>query len=324
MTNFDVFNGDADGICALVQLRLANPINAELVTGVKRDIKLLSRVDVEKASKVSVLDISMQKNHDALLNLLSNDVDVFYADHHNPGDQITHPRLEALIDMHPNKCTALIVNEHLNHAYELWAITAAFGDNLSNVAEDYAKKLYLTETQTIKLKNLGQHINYNGYGASLDDLFFTPDELYRQCVNYSSPLDFINENTEIMETLDSGYNSDLSKAKQQKLSYESDMVGVITLPDDKWARRISGTFSNYLSNQFPSRAHLILTEIPDSGAYVVSIRAPKIRQEGADFIAGQFDTGGGRKAAAGINLLQEAELARLISTVEDYYSSNIN
>ena len=72
MTNFDVFNGDADGICALVQLRLANPSKAELITGVKRDIKLLSRVDVEKASKVTVLDISMQKNHDALLNLLSN------------------------------------------------------------------------------------------------------------------------------------------------------------------------------------------------------------------------------------------------------------
>lgn len=66
----------------------------------------------------------------------------------------------------------------------------------------------------------------------------------------------------------------------------------------------SGVYSNYLSNQFPSRAHLILTEIADSSAYIVSIRAPKIRQEGADYIAGQFDTGGGRKAAAGINVLQ--------------------
>ncbi len=324
MTNFDVFNGDADGICALVQLRLANPINAELITGVKRDIKLLSRVDVEKASKVTVLDISMQKNHDALLNLLSNDIDVFYADHHNPGEQIIHPRLEALIDMHPNKCTALIVNEHLNHAYELWAITAAFGDNLSNIAEDYAKRLHLTETETIKLKTIGQHINYNGYGASLDDLFFTPEELYTCCVNYHSPLDFIDDNAEIIETLDIGFNSDLAQAKQQKLNYESETVGVLTLPDDKWARRISGTYSNYLSNQFPSRAHLILTELPDSSAYVVSIRAPKTYPEGADFIAGQFDTGGGRKAAAGINFLKEADLQRLIDTVETYYKIRAN
>lgn len=322
MTNYDVFNGDADGICALVQLRLANPRNAELVTGVKRDIKLLSRVDVDKASKVTVLDISMQKNHQALVDLLSNEVDVFYADHHNPGEQITHPRLEAMIDMHPSKCTALIINEYLNHAHELWAITAAFGDNLARVAEEYAKKIHLSENEISKLKTLGEHINYNGYGGNLDDLFFAPDELYNRCVRYPSPLDFIEENKEVMETLNSGYNSDLSDAKRQKLSYENDTVGVVTLPDDKWARRISGTYSNYLSNQFPARAHLILTEIPNSSAYVVSIRAPKTRQEGADSIAGQFETGGGRKAAAGINRLQEDDLPRLISAVENYYGAN--
>ncbi len=45
MTTFDVFNGDADGICALLQLRLANPLESILVTGVKRDIRLLQRVD---------------------------------------------------------------------------------------------------------------------------------------------------------------------------------------------------------------------------------------------------------------------------------------
>jgi hypothetical protein len=41
---YDVFNGDADGICALHQLRLANPRDAVLLTGVKRDIALLQRV----------------------------------------------------------------------------------------------------------------------------------------------------------------------------------------------------------------------------------------------------------------------------------------
>ena len=44
MTHYDVFNGDADGICALQQLRLAEPRDAVLVTGVKRDIALLDRV----------------------------------------------------------------------------------------------------------------------------------------------------------------------------------------------------------------------------------------------------------------------------------------
>jgi hypothetical protein len=45
MADYDVFNGDADGICALVQLRQLEPRDAILVTGVKRDISLLKQVD---------------------------------------------------------------------------------------------------------------------------------------------------------------------------------------------------------------------------------------------------------------------------------------
>ena len=71
MRHFDVFNGDADGICALVQLRLAEPLDSVLVTGVKRDIALLGKVKAKGGDKVTVLDISMQKNLPALNNLLS-------------------------------------------------------------------------------------------------------------------------------------------------------------------------------------------------------------------------------------------------------------
>jgi hypothetical protein len=38
MTIYDVFNGDADGICALIQLLLAEPCDTTLVIGVKLDI----------------------------------------------------------------------------------------------------------------------------------------------------------------------------------------------------------------------------------------------------------------------------------------------
>ena len=44
MTDYDVFNGDADGICSLVQLRQIEPRDAVLITGIKRDITLLSQV----------------------------------------------------------------------------------------------------------------------------------------------------------------------------------------------------------------------------------------------------------------------------------------
>ncbi len=59
LMNYDIFNGDADGIIALLQLRLANPIDSKLVTGVKRDIKLVQSIDVQAGDSLTVLDISM-------------------------------------------------------------------------------------------------------------------------------------------------------------------------------------------------------------------------------------------------------------------------
>ncbi|HEC74762.1 MAG TPA: DHH family phosphoesterase [Methylophaga aminisulfidivorans] len=319
MKNYDVFNGDADGICSLVQLRLAEPRDAVLVTGVKRDIKLLDRLHIEPNDAITVLDISMQKNHAALVKSLDEGATVFYADHHNPGERVEHSSLEALIDTSSLKCTALIIDEHLNHKYPLWAITAAFGDNLSNVAYEYASRIELSSADTETLKLLGELINYNGYGASLDDLFFPPDELYKACVNFTSPLDFVQERQDIISILKSGYEDDLSKALTQPLLHSSDTVNVIKFPNDKWARRISGTFSNIISNKNPTQSHIILTE-KNNGDYVVSLRAPQDQLTGADEIALQFPTGGGRKGAAGINALPEQDLARLIECTETFYS----
>ena len=56
---YDVFNGDADGICALHQLRLADPRASVLVTGAKREIALLERVDAHPGDSITVLDISL-------------------------------------------------------------------------------------------------------------------------------------------------------------------------------------------------------------------------------------------------------------------------
>jgi hypothetical protein len=66
MTCHDVFNGDADGLCALHQLRLAAPRACNLVTGPKRDIRPLERVDAREGDSVTVLDISLDVNPAAL------------------------------------------------------------------------------------------------------------------------------------------------------------------------------------------------------------------------------------------------------------------
>jgi len=101
--------------------------------------------------------------------------------------------------------------------------------------------------------------------------------------------------------------------------YQTDKLAVICLPDEKWARRVSGVLGNELANQFPDRAHAIVS-VKDADHYLVSIRAPNSNRSGADEIAGQFPTGGGRKAAAGINALPMNQLDQLIEVMEKQYA----
>ena len=82
MADYDVFNGDADGICALLQLRFAEPREAQLVTGVKREIDLLNRVYPAADDRITVLDISLDKNREGLNRALDVGAQVFYVDHH--------------------------------------------------------------------------------------------------------------------------------------------------------------------------------------------------------------------------------------------------
>lgn len=318
MAFIDVFNGDADGICSLVQLRLANPRQSALVTGIKRDINLLSRVDAQTADEVTVLDISMQKNQEDLQRILSDGAQVFYADHHKPGEIPEHPNLSAHIDMSPSACTALIVDKYLDGQFHLWAITAAYGDNLTKVANELAARKGLDDDESAALQELGIYLNYNGYGASLDDLFFHPADLYQECVQFSSPFDFIEQNRKVFETLQNGYKQDMSSARAETLFHQTTSVGGLMLPSETWARRVSGVFSNQLSNENPDRAHVILTEKAD-GDYLVSIRAPLSQLEGAEEVASQFKTGGGRKGAAGINALPEEDIPRLMDLMEQRY-----
>ena len=57
---YDIFNGDADGIIALLQLQLANPTETVKVTGVKRDIQLMQKITPKAGDCIRVLDISME------------------------------------------------------------------------------------------------------------------------------------------------------------------------------------------------------------------------------------------------------------------------
>ena len=316
--HFDVFNGDADGIIALLQLRLAEPKKSTLITGVKRDIQLLQQVPIAQASSVTVLDISMEKNHLALESLINNYVDVFYVDHHRAGDIPDSENLTSLIDTDANTCTSLLVNQHLAGRYVLWAIVAAFGDNMLLAAEKLAKEQGLSMNEQAQLKALGTYINYNGYGLTVDDLHIAPDMLFKSLLSYPNPFTLIAEPNSIFFILEHAYLADMKQAKNAKILYDSEVMQVFELDDAPWSRRVSGVFGNELANKHPRKAHAVLTLNPDN-SYLVSLRAPLEKKLGAGDICAQFETGGGRAAAAGINRLPLEKLGKFIELVSEYY-----
>ncbi|MBN3575576.1 DHH family phosphoesterase [Vibrio neptunius] len=319
--HYDVFNGDADGIIALLQLRLAEPKTSTLVTGVKRDIKLLKPLKCRTSDSLTVLDISMEKNKASLEAILAVGAQVFYVDHHKSGDIPQHMNLKAHINLDANTCTALIVDELLNGRFHLWAITAAYGDNLLAKADELADRAGLTREQKEQLKELGTLINYNGYGAELADLHFDPAQLFKHLLAYNDPFAVIADQHSPYPILKSAYQSDMDRAIATQASHQSDVLAVFELPNHASSRRISGVYGNWLANQTPARAHAVLS-VNEDGSYTVSLRAPLNNKQGAGDICAQFLTGGGRAAAAGINTLPKAQVGLFIQAVESYYASS--
>ena len=310
MTCYDLFNGDADGICALQQLRLQYPRQATLVSGLKRDIDLLRRIDVAAGDEITVLDVSLDKNRDALVDALATGASVFYADHHFPGDIPVSDLLDCHIDVDADTCTSLIINKLLDNAQARWAVVGAYGDNFDEPASQLGQSIGLDAAQLADLQQLGICLNYNGYGFELGDLMFNPVELFGLVHPYSDPLDFIENETAYAELL-AQFQDDMARAENARADSESAVGAVYLLPNEGWARRIVGVMGNDLAKQFPDRAHALLVDMGD-GQHRVSVRAPYNRKDGADELCRQFPSGGGRKAAAGINALPQDSLAQFI------------
>lgn len=318
MASYDIFNGDADGICSLIQFRNAYPKDSTLVTGVKRDIKLVQTVDVIDGDELLVLDVAMEKNAAGVQSALDKGASIRYFDHHFAGDIPDHASLETHINTASDVCTAILVNAYLKNAYIEWAIVGAFGDNLKKSALSLAKQTQLSEQELSLLETLGTYINYNGYGASLDDLHFEPAALYQAMVSYASPFEFIEKDQASYSKLEQGYIDDMASASAIEPYFVSDNAAVFMLPDEAWARRVSGVYSNDLANANPDRAHAVITA-KATGTYLISVRAPLNNKVGADTLCLQFPTGGGRKAAAGVNDLPADQLETFIKTLDAQY-----
>ena len=315
---YDIFNGDADGLCALHQLRLEQPRNSELITGVKRDIKLLERVitGAQAGDEITVLDISLKSNAAALAKLLGRGVKCQYFDHHAAGVIPSHAGLTAHIDTAADICTSLIVDRYLSGRRRLWAVVAAFGDNLVAAAIHAAQPLELDHNQLARLHELGDCLNYNAYGETVEDLHYHPADLYQAIAPYAAPREFMS-NEPVFDVLKSAYKEDLFRAEEIKPEFAGDGAALYLLPDAAWSRRVNGLFGNRLAQAHPRRAHAVL--VAKSGGYTVSVRAPLNQPRDADALCLRFNTGGGRQGAAGINLLPPDALAAFVDAFRAAY-----
>ncbi|MDR3479847.1 MAG: hypothetical protein P4L91_03955 [Burkholderiaceae bacterium] len=316
---YDVFNGDADGICALHQLRLADPRDAILVTGVKRDIALLDRVPLGRARDICVLDVSLDANVDGLKRLLDDGCQVDYFDHHAARQVFAHPRLRLYWDEAPDMCSSLLVDRHLRGQFRPWAVAAAFGDNLEPVGRRMAAEMGMPEPQAQALNLLGTVLNYNAYGECIADLHIAPDRLYRALQPFADPFAFIAEADEYKVLLE-GYRHDAKQMAGLQPQWSQPSAAIYVLPDAAWARRISGVFANRLAADAAGCSFAVLTG-QSNGGYSVSVRSGAPTTKPAHRFCESFETGGGRMAAAGVNRLPAGEIERFAAQFLAYFGT---
>ena len=303
-----VLNGDADGLCALQQLTLAEGAVSSVITGPKRHTALLEQVTAAAGDEVTVLDLSLAVNRAAAERLLAAGARLRYFDHHHAGAPLEHARFESHIDPSPATCTSDIVSRFLGGRHADWAAAGAFGDNLQPVARNLAAQAGLADEDLALVERLGTLINYNAYGDTETDLLFAPAELHRRLSAYRKPQQFARED-EAYGELAAGHDDDMRRAASLSAAQEAGHAALYVLPDERWARRVSGVLANRLAREAPQRAHAVLT--PNAaGGLQVSVRAPLARPAGASALCREYPTGGGREGAAGINHLPADELAR--------------
>ena len=279
------YNGDADGICSMVQWGLAHGIDGKRITGVKRDIMLLDKFEPVEGDEIIVMDISLARNHKRASKLSEMDFKILWFDHHLSGEEI--PGIESHIDTSSNVCTAKLVEKYIGEKSD-WAEVALHGDGLSK------------HSSKPELKELGELLNYNGYGADLTDLHFHPDELLLHCLNAETPDNFMQ--TPQFTTLQNGFLQDIELAESIPMT-----DGMYVLPNEKWARRVVGVFAHRINSTSPG-PHVIAI---DKGDYLqVSLRGSSKIGE----LCSKFG-GGGRATAGGIDELPKSRIPELMNEV---------
>lgn len=311
------FNGDADGICSVLQFIRSNFIIDSFFTSYKRDQALLRHGKTLKNANILVFDLELAKNIASVKKILDNGCNVTWFDHHGKDEKnifLGCANFSPNIDTSSNTNTSLIVYKFFNNSELLkWAIVGLFGDNIDNIALSYCKSLNLSAEEILILTDLGKLINYNSYGENLNDLIMDPYEILNQAKHFKDPITF-NKQIGIVASLKQNSLEDLESA----LSHYKEGDNIVFLPNLPWAKRVYGMFGNYLTKYSSTEPFAVLVDIGEDN-YLVSVRAPLTNPIGAGDLCSLFPTGGGRGGAGGINRLHKDYLNKFIQAFQRHF-----
>ena len=134
---------------------------------------------------------------------------------------------------------------------------------------------------------------------------------------FADPQDFVRHSPTFAK-LASGYDEDMCKARALIPTRQVPGATTLVLPGEPWARRAIGVLANELTQAQPECAIAILSPTV-RGGFVVSVRVPAGRSVSADEFCREFETGGGRKLAAGIDRLQDSDVDSFVERFEARY-----
>ena len=135
-----------------------------------------------------------------------------------------------------------------------------------------AKSESLSDEQVLILKQIGLVVNYNSYGQTIEDLFYSPEEIAEAARACGSDIFKFLEQGDIFSTLLENFNADMSSAVCQEPFSISENGVIYTLPNEAWTHRIMGSFSNHLVSTNKNLACAIAV-LNSDGTYRISVRS---------------------------------------------------
>jgi hypothetical protein len=269
----DVCNGDADGLCSILQWRLHEPKESTILALLDAESSLVGRVHTRPGDEFLICDIPIEPNRSTLLQLLKAGARVQYFNHHVTDDIPYHPGLRATIDFCKDASTSLTVDRLLGGKYREWAVVGAYGKRSTHAADALAVDMGMTSDTKTRLRELGKLISYNACATHEKNACIAPSKLYESLSRYRDPMEFLRSES-LASELDAVRRDDLAKASVLPPYWQDANACVYVLPDTPWAHRVACGLDEELAANDPTRAYAFLCN-NGTGGFNVKVRAAR-------------------------------------------------